>query len=127
MFVFRPIAAIAVTIKKVPACVNKPDATVGIPAKVFMTAATMNPKINHGKTLAMLNDERPDTAVLLLLTTTERISAIGTIIKVRVSLTIVARLKAAGLQEAAAATTDEVSFIAVPAHIPKPTSFMPNR
>ena len=62
-----------------------------------------------------------------LFTATERTSAMGTIIKVRVSLTIVASPSAVGLHEAAAATTDEVSFMAVPAHIPKPTSFMPSR
>ncbi len=110
MFVFNPIAAIAVTIKNVPACDNELDTTAGRPVKVLITAATMNPRMNHGKTFMMLNDECSETTVFRLLTAIERASAIGTIISVRVSLTTVARLKAVGLHEAAAATTAEVSL-----------------
>ena len=49
-------------------------------------------------------------------------SEIGMIIVVRASLVIAAQSPAALLKEYPAATTEDVSFIAVPAHSPKPLS-----
>jgi hypothetical protein len=97
-----------------------------------MIAAKIKPITNQGKILMKLK-EVPSKLVLGrfdVLTASTKV--IGTIIKVLVSLTIVANAKATlfpteALQETAAATTEEVSFIAVPAHIPKPLSFMPIR
>ncbi len=56
----------------------------------------------------------------------------GTIMRVLVSFTMVAKasavlLPALLLQDAPAATTEEVSFMAVPAHMPKPVSLSPRR
>ena len=52
---------------------------------------------------------------------------IGIIINVRVNLTIVASWPAVSLNAKLAATTEEVSFMAVPAHIPKPVSLIPKK
>ena len=54
-----------------------------------------------------------------------KIRVMGMIIRVRVSLTMVAISPAASEKEKPAATTEEVSLMAVPAQTPKPVSLMP--
>ena len=49
------------------------------------------------------------------------------IMRVRVSFTMVANWPAASENAKPAATTDDVSLMAVPAHIPNPASLMPSR
>ncbi len=112
----------------------------GIGRKVFRIAVRTKPSTNHGNIFTMLRfPVDPDAAVsaeafarsfLVVYTASTRV--IGTIIRVLVSLTMVAKpravlLPAALLHAAPAATTDDVSLIAVPAHIPKPKSDNPIR
>ena len=93
----------------------------------WLTAEAMtNPTMNQGTA-------RPTVCRLIRaprlsrrLNQTLTIKVTGIIISARVSLTIVAYCPAASLQEYAAATTEEVSLIAVPAHKPKPLSLKPN-
>ena len=101
-----------------------------MPVTVLMTAASRKNRINQGKIL-----ERRKLPLDFSFSFRERYSArmkvMGMIASVRVSLTIVASVSAVSLptallQVVAAATTEEVSFTAVPAHMPKPWSLMPS-
>lgn len=128
-FVFRPIALIAIIIMNFPMADKFELRTAGIGVKVLITDATIKPITNQGNVFTMLN---PFSSALLFFADFRaqkiaRINVIGTIISVLVSFTIVAKASAVSfptwaLHAAPAATTDEVSLIAVPAHMPKPIS-----
>ena len=84
--------------------------------------------------LKLLSSSSPAAAFfdIFLVVYTARTRVIGTIISVLVSLTMVANARAvlfpaALLHDAPAATTELVSLIAVPAHMPKPVSERPSR
>ena len=131
-FVFSPIAVIAMMIMNLPMSESEIEMFAEKFINVLITAAKMKPIMNQGKTLTKLNEAVSSHVLVFLEVTIASANVIGTIINVLVSLTIVAKAKATlfpaeALQEEAAATTDEVSFIAVPAHIPKPMSFIPSR
>ena len=122
--VLSPIAAIAMVIRNFPKLTIGLLTAAGILVMVLTTAAIRKKRINHGKILASLK-----LPLAFCFSLRERYKAstkvMGMIAKVRVSLTMVASvsavsLPAALLQVVAAATTEEVSFTAVPAHMPNP-------
>ncbi|MNJ69248.1 hypothetical protein D3C77_655770 [compost metagenome] len=92
---------------------------------MLITDAATKPSINQGKIRVMLNlpllvvSAPSDPSEVFLLTSRAKSNVIGTIISVLASLTITAKSPAVSLYAYPAATTDEVSLIAVPAHKPK--------
>ena len=117
--VLSPIAAIAIVIRNLPKLTIGLLTAAGMPVTVLMTAASRKNRINQGKIL-----ERRKLPLDFSFSFRERYSArmkvMGMIASVRVSLTIVASVSAVSLptallQVVAAATTEEVSFTAVPA------------
>ena len=122
--VLRPIAAIAMVIRNLPKLTIGLLMVAGIPVTVLMTAASRKNRINQGKILARLK-----LPLAFCFSLRERYKAstkvIGMMARVRVNFTMVAKVKAVSLptallQVVAAATTEEVSFTAVPAHMPNP-------
>lgn len=124
----------AITIINFPA-VTKDSDIVGTPQKVFAIAVKMKPMTNQGNTLMnenLLSPPLSSVCFAFRAVYIAKINVMGTIINVLVSFTMVAKARAvlspaALLQAVPAATTDDVSFMAVPDHIPKPISLIPKR
>lgn len=133
IFVLKPMADIAITIKNLDTVLNGENTSGFIPAAeaiVVISDAPIKKRIKNGKTLLNLKPlvEVPFSERARRKAST---SVIGIIASVRVSLTIVAESKALApgcipSHAVAAAVTEEVSFIAVPAKIPKPSFDKPS-
>lgn len=127
--VLRPTADKAVTIRNLPNEERNTAVDPLITLNVFNREAAKKPKMNHGKVFLMLKFmSLPVFSVLCFFSSViaAKNKDIGIIIVVRVSFTIVAYCPAALLKAYPAATTEEVSLTAVPAHNPKALSEKPS-
>ena len=94
IFVFKPIAAIAAMIRNLPAQAKRLVMSNGTKDELLITAAKRKPRMNQGNTFAKSN-------LFAFLLPREKIIAsanvTGTIIRLRVNFTMVAKLPAASL------------------------------
>src|SRR5699024_1391903 len=98
--------------------------------RLFIPTASKNNIINHGNIFFILIFSLLTLLSLLSFNLTfsliyEKINTIGTTDKVLVNFTIIAKLPATSENAYPAATTEEVSFTAVPVHNPNPKSLIP--
>ena len=123
--VFKPMAAIAITIKNLLRFLNGAKKLVGTPyptAIVVITEAPMKYKIKKGKILFKFTFFPAFSDFLVRINASTKV--IGIMARVRVNFTVTALSKVSVprphilSQVAAAAVTEEVSLIAVPAKIP---------
>ncbi len=123
--VFNPIAAKAIDKKNFDK--NDTPATIlsGTNPVLLIPTTIRNPRINHGNTLPIFTFSADCDDVFVFEYIHEKISTIGTMKRVLVSLTIVAREPAASEKEYPAATTEDVSLTAVPIQSPYPLSPRP--
>ncbi len=125
--VLRPMAAIAITIKNLESVLNGLKNSSEIPklkAIVVIKLAKTKNKIKNGNIFFKLTLSLDEPELFFALNNA-KISVIGIMPRVRVSFTVTALSKVAEPKEynesqvEAAAVTEEVSLIAVPANIPK--------
>lgn len=128
IFVFRPIAAIARTIKNLLNSLTGLKTARSAPAEteiVVITDARIKYRINIGKIDFNLTLVPFDCVDSVRVRINAKTSVIGIMARVRVNFTVTAVSKVAEprfhilSQVEAAAVTDEVSFTAVPENIPK--------
>lgn len=123
MFVLRPMAAIAMTIKNLLRSFNGLVTVPGRAKTVVITDASTKNKMNIGKARLKLNVEAP--SFFLRACKMPRTRVIGIMAKVLVSLTMVAASRVLlpwiPSHAAAAAVTEDVSLTAVPAKSPNPS------
>lgn len=145
MFVFKPIAHMAITIKNLLNCFRKSNVLIAIlrvapVQKLVITVVTREAIIKYKMNIGniFLIEIAFSTSVCccffsFLIRRKDKTKVIGIIAKVLVSLTIVAYSKTAPpvpckvSQVAAAAVTDDVSLMAVPANNPNPLLDNPSR
>ena len=128
MLVFKPIAAIAITIKNLLNSLIGEVTTAGRLNTVVITEASTKNKIKNGK-IFLKSTLVPEELFSFFVRTNANTRVIGMIAKVRVNFTMVAAsnvlLPCIPSQAAAAAVTEEVSLIAVPANKPNPSLLNP--
>lgn len=97
--VLRPTAARAIAMRNLLTCFKGCCIGIGMKPRVLATAPTANNKINHGKSALTLTPlvDLFWAPTILYGANIEKISAMGTMDVVRVSLTIVAKSPAASL------------------------------
>ena len=124
IFVFSPIAAIAMTMRNLLSSFSGAVTSAGSWNTVVTTDASTKNKTKNGKERFRLKEE-PSAVFSFLPLQMARISVIGMIASVLVIFTMAADsnvlLPWMPSHAAAAAVTEEVSLIAVPANIPKPS------
>ena len=130
MLVFRPIAAIAMTIKNLLISFKGFVTAAGRWKTVVTTEASKKNSTKKGKIFFRLTFAPSALCLSRRVRTNASTSVIGMIASVRVSLTIAAAssvlLPWIPSQACAAAVTEEVSLIAVPANRPKPSLDRPS-
>ena len=133
--VFNPIAAKALTIRNLLTLFVPETTKEGIENTLVKTDIARNPRINQGNILEIFTfafnsfPSQPFAIPSFLFKRScikEKMITVGMIASVRVNFTIVAKSPAASEKAYPVATTEEVSFTAVPAQMPKAWSVIPS-